>query len=479
MPEYEAVIGLETHIQLNTESKIFCACRADSWREAPNTNICPICTGLPGVLPALNIEAVNKAVLLAAAIGANVIQAESFFARKNYFYPDLPKGYQISQYDEPLATGGRFDLPLEGGGIHRVSINKLHLEEDAGKTVQRNGQRLIDFNRCGVPLVEMVTGPDFRSADEVAQYLMRLRQLLRWLEISDADMERGQLRVDANVSIRELGSDHLNPKTEIKNVNSIANVREAVESEIQRQIHEVEAGNPVEPWTLDWDDERGVLSKMRSKETEADYRYFREPDLLPLEASLIDADGIIANLPELPLDRRSRFVAEYGIPEYDAEILTEERSLSAYFEQAAKAYGGDPKRVSNWVMNDVLRIIREQDTTAGELSLRPAELAEIVVLVEQGEISANVGKDLLETVGTTERSPRQIVQEEGLAQVSDEAALGEVAGQVIAANPEQVKAYNAGKSTLIGWFVGQVMKETQGQADPKAARKILEAMLAD
>ncbi|MFV2045216.1 MAG: Asp-tRNA(Asn)/Glu-tRNA(Gln) amidotransferase subunit GatB [Anaerolineales bacterium] len=479
MPEFEAIIGLETHIQLNTDSKIFCACSTDSWRAPPNTNICPICTGLPGVLPSLNERVVEKALILATAMNAEKIDQASFFARKNYFYPDLPKGYQISQYDEPLAQNGTFEFPLPEGGSRRISIIKLHIEEDAGKTVYKNGKRLIDFNRCGVPLVEMVTGPDFRSADEVAQYLIRLRQLLRWLEISDADMERGQLRCDANVSIRKVGEHHLNTKTEIKNVNSITNVRDAVMSEIERQMREIGAGGEIEAWTLDWDDERGVLSKMRSKETEADYRYFREPDLLPIQTSPGDVAATVSQLPELPLARRSRFSADYGIPEYDAEILTEDRSLSDFFEAAAAAHGGDPKRVSNWVMNDVLRLIREQDTPAGELGLQPGELAEIIGMVEAGTISSSVGKDLLDRVRSSDRTPMQIVEEEGLAQVSDANELGGVAARILEANPDQVAAYKGGKMGLIGWFVGQMMQETGGQADPKAAREILEGLLED
>src|SRR3990170_2145817 len=275
MPDYESVIGLETHIQLNTHSKILCACKADSWGDPPNTNICPVCTGLPGVLPVLNRAAVEKAVRLAAAVGAEAIHDVSYFARKNYFYPDLPKGYQISQYDEPLASGGRFDLPLPDGTVRNVSIWKLHLEEDAGKTVHQGNRRLIDFNRCGVPLIEMVTGPDLHSADEAAQYLIRLRQLLRWLEVSEADMERGQLRCDANVSIRLAGTQALNTKTEIKNVNSIDAVRQAIQTEVERQKRELDAGGRIEAWTIEWDEDVGTLRKMRSKETEADYRYFR------------------------------------------------------------------------------------------------------------------------------------------------------------------------------------------------------------
>jgi len=475
--EFEAVIGIETHIQLNTESKIFCACSTDSWRVPPNTNICPICSGLPGVLPSLNEKVVEKALLLATAMNAEEINIESFFARKNYFYPDLPKGYQISQYDEPLALNGYFEFPMPEGDLCRITIAKLHIEEDAGKTVYKDQQRLIDFNRCGVPLVEMVTGPDFRSADEVAQFLIRLRRLLRWLAISDADMERGQLRVDGNVSIRKVGEDRLNTKTEIKNVNSIANVRDAVQAEIERQIREVEAGGMIEAWTLDWDDERGVLSKMRSKETEADYRYFREPDLLPVQLSAGDIETTATLLPELPLARRSRFEEQYAVPEYDAEILTDERSLSDFFEATVAAHEGDPKRVSNWVMNDVLRLIREEETSAGELGLQPAELAEIISMVEGGTISRSVGKDLLGQVRSSDRSPSQIVEEEGLSQVSDAGELSEVAIRILEANSDKVAAYQAGKIGLIGWFVGEMMKETGGQADPKLAKSLLEDTL--
>ena len=296
MPEYEAVIGLETHIQLNTNTKIFCSCKADSWNDPPNTNICPVCTGLPGVLPVLNQAVVEKGALLAAAMHAE-IQLVSYFDRKNYFYPDLPKGYQISQYDMPLGRGGYLDVPMPDGYTRRVSIHKLHIEEDAGKTKNENGQRLIDFNRCGVPLVEMVTGPDLRTADEAAQYLIRLRQLLRWIGISEADMEKAHLRCDANVSIRPKGADYLNPKTEIKNVNSIVAVRDAIQTEFERQVREVEAGHRIEAWTLDWDEDSGVLRKMRSKETENDYRYFREPDLLPVRIDEEWKQEILAQLP--------------------------------------------------------------------------------------------------------------------------------------------------------------------------------------
>ncbi|MHB8856922.1 MAG: Asp-tRNA(Asn)/Glu-tRNA(Gln) amidotransferase subunit GatB [Bellilinea sp.] len=482
MNDYEAVIGLETHIQLNTTTKIFCACKADSWFDPPNTNICPVCTGMPGVLPVLNKAAVEKGVVLAAAMHAEV-RPLSYFDRKNYFYPDLPKGYQISQYDQSLAFGGSLDLPVPAANgqpayIRKVNIHKLHLEEDAGKTKNAGNERLIDFNRCGVPLVEMVTGPDLRSADEAAQYLMRLRQLLRWLGVSEADMEKGHLRCDANVSIRPRGATYLNPKTEIKNVNSIEAVRSAIEKEIERQIREVEAGHRIEAWTLEWDEEAGVLRKMRSKETEADYRYFREPDLLPIRLDDAWKVDILKALPELPLVRRQRFMDAYGLPEYDADILTSERNLSDYFESAVKAYSSDPKRVSNYLMNDVLRMLNENSKTADQLRLTPAFLAEIIKLADAGTVNTSTAKSLLQKVEESGTAPGEIVAAEGLGKVSDDSAIRAVCLEVLAESPKEVESYKAGKVTLIGWFVGQVMKKMRGKADPTLARTILEELLA-
>ena len=482
MNDYEAVIGLETHIQLNTTTKIFCACKADSWFDPPNTNICPVCTGMPGVLPVLNKAAVEKGVVLAAAMHAEV-RPLSYFDRKNYFYPDLPKGYQISQYDQSLAFGGSLDLPVPAANgqpayIRKVNIHKLHLEEDAGKTKNAGNERLIDFNRCGVPLVEMVTGPDLRSADEAAQYLMRLRQLLRWLGVSEADMEKGHLRCDANVSIRPRGATYLNPKTEIKNVNSIEAVRSAIEKEIERQIREVEAGHRIEAWTLEWDEEAGVLRKMRSKETEADYRYFREPDLLPIRLDDTWKADILKALPELPLVRRQRFMDAYGLPEYDADILTSERNLSDYFESAVKAYSSDPKRVSNYLMNDVLRMLNENSKTADQLRLTPAFLAEIIKLADAGTVNTSTAKSLLQKLEESGTAPGEIVAAEGLGKVSDDSAIRAVCLEVLAESPKEVESYKAGKVTLIGWFVGQVMKKMRGKADPTLARTILEELLA-
>jgi aspartyl-tRNA(Asn)/glutamyl-tRNA(Gln) amidotransferase subunit B len=389
----------------------------------------------------------------------------------------LPKGYQISQFDKSLAKGGYLELPMPSGYTRRVGIWKLHIEEDAGKTKNEHGRRLIDFNRCGVPLVEMVTGPDLRSADEAAQYLIRLRQLLRWLGISEADMEKGHLRCDANVSIRPKGADYLNPKTEIKNVNSIDAVRDAIQTEIERQIRETEAGHKIEAWTLEWDEDTGKLKKMRSKETEADYRYFREPDLLPVHMTEEWKASILANLPELPLERRQRFTEQYGLPEYDADILTGERNLSDYYEAAVKTYQGDPKKVSNWLMNDVMRIMNERTITADQLKLTPVWLAELIKLIDSNTINVSTAKSLVDKVETSGKSPAALVEAEGLAKVSDDSAIRAACQEVLAGNPNEVASFKGGKTTLMGFFVGQVMKKMRGKADPQMTRQILEELL--
>ncbi|HOF28340.1 MAG TPA: Asp-tRNA(Asn)/Glu-tRNA(Gln) amidotransferase subunit GatB [Anaerolineaceae bacterium] len=476
MKDYEVIIGLETHIQLNTQTKIFCSCKADSWGAAPNTNICPVCSGMPGVLPVLNSEAVHKGSLLAVAMHAE-INPVSHFDRKNYFYPDLPKGYQITQFDEPIGKGGYLDLQMPDGGTRRVHIHKLHLEEDAGKTKLDHGLRLVDFNRCGVPLVEMVTEPDLRSGEEAAQYLSQLRQLLRWIGVSEADMERGHLRCDANVSIRERGSQVLNTKTEIKNVNSIDAVRQAINEESKRQIELVESGGKVVSYTLDWDADTGKLSMMRSKETEADYRYFREPDLLPVVLSQEEIARVKAELPELPLERKARFESEYELSAYDAEILTSDRGLSEYFESAASSFGGEAKTVSNWMMNDLSRLMNGLGKTASELVLTPASLAQIIRMVEEGKINAATGKSLLSKVEESGRAPAEIVEAEGLAVIADSDALRAQIEGVLAGATAEVESFRAGKESLLGWFVGQVMRATGGKADPKRTREILLELL--
>ncbi|MGV7976975.1 MAG: Asp-tRNA(Asn)/Glu-tRNA(Gln) amidotransferase subunit GatB [Anaerolineaceae bacterium] len=472
MKTYEIVIGLETHIQLNTASKIFCSCKADSWGAEPNTNICPVCSGLPGVLPVLNAEAVRKGALLAAAMHAE-INPISYFDRKNYFYPDLPKGYQITQFDEPIGKGGYMDVHMPDGSTRRVHIHKLHLEEDAGKTKIENGERLVDFNRCGVPLVEMVTEPELHSAEEAAQYLTQLRQLLRWIGVSEADMERGHLRCDANVSIREAGSTVLNTKTEIKNVNSIDAVRLAIIEESKRQIEAVEAGQRIQSYTLDWDADTGTLRKMRSKETEADYRYFREPDLLPVVLSAEEIAAVHASLPELPLERRARFIQDYQLSAYDADILTSERSLSDYYEESVRLFGGAAKVVSNWMMNDLSRLMNETGKSAAELRLRPTDLAEIIRMVEGGKINPATGKSLLGKVEAGGGKPAEIVERDGLGLIADEDALSQQIAAILAESLAEVESFRTGKESLLGWFVGQVMRRTGGKADPKRTRELL------
>ena len=435
------------------------------------------------MLPILNKKVVEKGVLLAKAMNSTINDV-SFFDRKNYFYPDLPKGYQITQFDQPIGKGGYMDVPIPGTVtadhkpyVRRVGIWKLHMEEDAGKTKTEHGKRMVDFNRCGVPLIEMVTAPDIRSAEEAGQYLIRLRQLLRWIGISEANMERGQLRCDANVSIRKKGETILNTRSEIKNVNSIEAVKDAIEKEVERQIREVEAGKRIEAWTLEWDEDTGTLKKMRSKETEADYRYFREPDLLSVNLTPEWKTAILAGFPELPLARRARFIEQYGLPEYDAEILTGERKLSDYFETAVKAYGGDPKKVSNWLMNDVLRMINDRGLSPEHMRLTAVHLAAILKLVDEGTINTNTGKALLAKVEESGKAPADIVAAEGLAKVSDDSAIRGVAQALLAANPKEVEAYRGGKATLMGWFVGQVMREMRGKADAGVARKVLEELL--
>ena len=476
MTEYEAVIGLEIHVQLNTNSKIFCSCKADSWGDPPNKNICPVCTGQPGVLPVPNRAVIEKGALLAAAVHSEV-QPVSYFDRKNYFYPDLPKGYQISQYDLALGKGGYLDLPLEDGSTRQVKIEKLHIEEDAGKTIHKPGRRLLDFNRCGVPLVELVTGPDLRSADEAAAFIHYLRNLVRWINVSDADMEKGKMRFDANVSIREKGSTILNPKTEIKNMNSIEHGREAMNAEIKRQIKEVEGGGVIKSWTLDWDEENKTLSKMRSKETEADYRYFKEPDLLAVTLDEEQVKNIIKSLPELPADRKERFVKDYGISNKDAGVLTSSRSLSDYFESILDHYQGGARTAANWVLNDVLRLINELNIKADELFLTPARLAEILKLVDEGIVNTGTGRELVQKTQEQKEDPSEIVEKEGLAQMTDIGAIEDLCQQVIDENPSQVGQYKSGKSGVVGWLMGQVMAKTGGKADPQAVRSILEDLL--
>ncbi len=476
MSEYTAVIGLETHIQLNTRTKAFCSCKADSWNEPPNSSICPVCTGQPGALPSPNAEMIHKAVLLCLAVHAEVNQV-SFFDRKNYLYADMPGGYQVTQNDQPIGLGGYLDVEMDNGRMVRVRIDNLHMEEDAGKTRNENGIRLIDFNRSGIPLVEMVTKPDLHSADEAAAYLIRLRRLIRWIGVSEGNMEKAQLRCDANVSVAPAGSGKPGRKCEIKNINSIDAVRKAIVSEIERQTRELEAGHEVEQWTIEWDNDARELRKMRSKENAVDYRFFREPNLMPVVLSQEQIEAWHEELPELPWVRKQRFITDYKLPVYDAGILTTERDLSDYFEETLNFYGGDPKRVSNWMMNEILRLVNESGTSASGLNIRPRDLAEIIQMVDSGTITAAVGKDLIDLVQQSGKAPSRIAAEKNLTVVSDEGIIRGICEKVVSSNPKEAEAFRAGKETLLGWFTGQVMRETKGKADAKLVGKILKSML--
>jgi aspartyl-tRNA(Asn)/glutamyl-tRNA(Gln) amidotransferase subunit B len=476
--DYEAVIGLEVHVQLLTESKMFCRC-PNRFGADPNTLVCPVCLGYPGTLPVINRHAVDLAIRLALALGCTVHPA-SVFARKNYFYPDLPKGYQISQYDRPLAEDGR--LPL---GMHdkSVQIERLHLEEDAGKLLHEApgggalpGQSLVDFNRCGVPLVEIVSRPDMASAAEAQDYLQTLHQLLLYTETSDGNMEEGSLRCDANVSVRRKGESRLGTKTEVKNVNSFRNVGRAIEFEIKRQIDLIEAGGKVSQETRSFDANSGATRLMRSKEEAHDYRYFPEPDLPPLILSEERIAAVRAVLPELPWERRDRFVSQYELPAADARLLTTSRELAGYYEAAAAAYPGNPKGIANWVMTEVLREIKERKTGLDQ-TLPPARLAALVALFDQGKISSSAAKEVFAAIWGTDEEPAAAVERLGLGQVSDTSQIEGWVDEVIEANPAQVAQYRAGKTQVIGFLVGQVMKRSGGRAEPKGVQQLLRQAL--
>ncbi len=475
---YEPVIGLEVHCQLLTESKLFCACR-NRFGDEPNTSVCPVCLGLPGALPVLSGRAVTLALRAALATGCTIHQV-SVFARKNYFYPDLPKGYQISQYDQPLATGGSIEIPTEGG-FRRVRLLRIHMEEDAGKllhegfawSAEKSG---IDFNRSGVPLIEIVSAPDLGSPEQAYQYLTALKAVLRYTEVSDCNMEEGSLRCDANVSVRPRGRESLGVRTEIKNLNSFRNVARAIEHEIHRQVTVIEAGSTVEQETLLWNADRAETVPMRSKEEAHDYRYFPEPDLPPLLVSGEWIEEVRRSLPELPADKRRRFVSEYGVPDYDAGVLTLSRAVADYFEAAARA-SGNPKAASNWVMTEVLRKLKQDEQGLGSCPVPPAHLGQMIRLLDGGTISGKIAKDLFERMWLSGEPPEAIVARAGLIQVNDEAALQAVIAEVVTESPDQLAAYRNGKTSTLGWFVGQVMKRTEGKANPQVVNRLLKQAL--
>jgi aspartyl-tRNA(Asn)/glutamyl-tRNA(Gln) amidotransferase subunit B len=476
---WEAVIGLEVHAQLLTRTKLFCGCE-NRFGAPPNTLVCPVCLGLPGALPVLNRRAVTLAVRAALATGCTVYPV-SVFERKNYFYPDLPKGYQISQYARPLATGGFVAIDGADGAEKRVRLARIHMEEDAGKLLHEgfpwSGERSgVDLNRAGVPLIEIVTEPDLRTPGEAHAYLTALRAVLLYAEVSDGNMEEGSLRCDANVSVRRRGENSLGTRTEIKNLNSFRNVARALEHEVARQAAVLESGREVVQETLLWNAERAETASMRSKEEAHDYRYFPEPDLPPLVVTGEWVEEARRSLPELPAERRRRFASEYGLPPYDAGVLTQERAVADYFEAAARE-SGNAKAVSNWVMTEVLRKLKDDERGLAACPVGPAALAGLVRLVDAGTISGKIAKDVFERMWATGEEPAAIVEREGLTQLSDESALEAVVAEVVAASPAQAASYRGGKAAALGWFVGQVMKRTGGRANPQRVNALLRKAL--
>jgi aspartyl-tRNA(Asn)/glutamyl-tRNA(Gln) amidotransferase subunit B len=477
LARYEAVIGLEVHVQLKTASKIFCAC-STRFGDPPNANVCPVCLGLPGSLPVLNRRAVELAVRAALALGCTV-QERSRFARKNYFYPDLPKGYQISMYELPLATGGHLAIELDGG-TKRIGITRLHLEEDAAKALHEgfpdsDRQSYIDYNRCGVPLIEIVSEPDLRSPAEAHQYLETLKQLLEYIEVSDCNMEEGSLRCDANVSVRPRGQDRFGTKTEVKNLNSFRYLARALEYEIERQVALLEQGAVVEQETRLWNLEAGRTEPMRSKEYAHDYRYFPEPDLLPVRVDPALTAEILRQMPELPGARRARFERDYGITPYDARVLTAARPLADYFEAVVRA-GTPPKTAAKWIMTELLHLLKETGKEIVESPVSPAALSEIVALGEQ-QTTVSGAKAVLRAVFETGKSPREVLAEQGLARITDAGEIERVARDVLAQNAENVAKYRAGNEGVFKFLVGQVMRATRGQANPQLVNEILKRLL--
>jgi len=473
---YEPVIGLEVHAQLLTQSKMFCACGTTFGLPA-NTQTCPICLGMPGTLPVVNRRAVEMAIRTGLALNCT-IRSTNRFARKNYFYPDLPKGYQISQYEAPICENGWVEVSV-GGTSKRVKIRRAHLEEDAGKNIHdagTSGSR-VDLNRAGTPLLEIVTEPDMRSADEVVAYLKMLRDVLMYLGVCDGNMEEGSLRCEPNLSLRPVGQKALGTKVELKNINSFKFVKDALEYEIKRQTKVLHEGGKISQETRLWDVEKGVTATMRSKEEAHDYRYFPDPDLVPLSISEEWIEELRQTVPELPVVRQKRFVSEYGLPEYDASVLTISKGLADYFEDCMKLFD-QPKTVSNWVMGELLRELNNSGTVVEQSPVSPERLVSLLKLVDNGTVSLKVAREIFPELYASKKSPEQIVQEKGLTQVSDEGALGKIIAEVIAKNPAQVAQYRGGKEQVLGFFVGQVMKASGGKANPGKVNELLKKKLA-
>lgn len=473
---WEAVIGLEVHAQLLTRTKIFCGCSTTFGAE-PNSQTCPICLGMPGVLPVLNEKVVEYAIR--AGLGTNCrIRTESVFARKNYFYPDLPKGYQISQYDKPICEDGHLTIDTPEGE-KRIGIVRIHMEEDAGKNTHdpAGGPSRVDLNRAGVPLLEIVSAPDIRTSDEAVEYLKALRDVLVYLGINDGNMEEGSFRCDANVSVRRVGESAFRNRVELKNINSFRFVKQAIEYEIARQIEIWEEGGTVVTETRLFDTAKGVTRAMRSKEEAHDYRYFPEPDLLPLRIDEAWIESIRATLPELPREKAARFVREHGISPYDAQVLVADKAVADWYEAAVAAWGKEAKPVANWVINEILRLVKESPEGIAGSKVTPEKLARLLALLESGRINAAAAKTVLEEIHATGAEPEAVVEAKGLALVSDTGAIEAAVDQVIAAHPAELEKYRGGKKNLMGFFVGQVMKALGGKGDPKLVNQILRQKL--
>ena len=474
--QFESVIGLEIHIQLATESKIFCGCSTE-FGKPPNTNTCPVCLGLPGALPVLNRQVPELAAKLGLALNCE-IRHDSQFARKNYFYPDLPKAYQISQFDRPICENGWLDIHTESRGKSRIGITRIHMEEDAGKLVHEDAgtESMVDLNRAGVPLLEIVSEPDIRSADEAKAYMEKIHAIATTIGVSDGDMEKGHLRCDANVSIRPEGKNEFGTRTETKNLNSFRFVQHAIDYEIERQREEILDGETIVQETRLWDTDRKVTFSMRSKEEADEYRYFPDPDLPLVRLSTELIETLRKKLPELPDAKMQRFMEEYGLNDYDAGVLTASQELSEYFEKVL-VDGAAPKIACNWITGDLTRVMNESGKTLSEINLSPENLANLTILIDQGEISSKIAKTVFAEMLDSGKTPNTIIEEKGLKQITDEKELGRIVEELLASNPQQVKQYREGKTKVIGFFVGQMMKQTQGKGDPAVINRLLKEKL--